>query len=397
VREKWKEVKLVDVCKLINGRAYSQNELLPAGLTPVLRVGNFFTNRNWYYSDLKLEKEKYCHTGDLLYAWSASFGPRIWEGGEAIFHYHIWKVIPNDLLLNKKFLFYFFELDKDLIRAEQGTGTTMMHVTKGAMEQRTLMLPPRPEQKRIVAILDEAFEGIVAAAVNAERNLANARELSDSSRDSLLRKDVSGWQETSLSNVCDIASKLVDPRHPEFIDLPHIGAGNILSGSGEIVDIKTAREEGLKSGKFLFDKKMVIYSKIRPYLKKACRPDFSGLCSADAYPLLPNKTCLDRNFLFHLLMSRHFTEYAIAGSDRAGMPKVNRDHLFRYRTWLPGVEEQRRLASKLDEISTAAGDLEDIYQEKLTGLAELKKSILQKAFSGELATQPKHLLKEATA
>ena len=85
----WPMVELGKVARLINGRAYKQEELLSEGPTPVLRVGSFFSNRNWYYSDLELDEDKYCNAGDLLYAWSASFGPRIWEGPRTIYHYHI--------------------------------------------------------------------------------------------------------------------------------------------------------------------------------------------------------------------------------------------------------------------------------------------------------------------
>ena len=84
----WQVKKLGDVCRLINGRAYSKPELLSDGKYRLLRVGNFFTNNHWYYSDMELEEDKYCDTGDLLYAWSASFGPRIWTGGKVIYHYH---------------------------------------------------------------------------------------------------------------------------------------------------------------------------------------------------------------------------------------------------------------------------------------------------------------------
>jgi len=96
-------------------RAYKQEELLAEGPTPVLRVGNFFSSREWYYSDLVLEEEKYCDVGDLLYAWSASFGPRIWEGPRAIFHYHIWKIETSDAI-DKKFLFYLLEADSETSR-----------------------------------------------------------------------------------------------------------------------------------------------------------------------------------------------------------------------------------------------------------------------------------------
>ena len=150
----WAAINLKDVCELLNGRAYRQAELLNKGKYPVLRVGNFFSNRNWYFSDLELEPNKYCDTGDLLYAWSASFGPKIWDGGKVIYHYHIWRTQPNERAVAKKFLYYWFEWDKENIKAEHGTGSTMIHVTKEDMEGRPLFLPPLPEQQRIVAKID---------------------------------------------------------------------------------------------------------------------------------------------------------------------------------------------------------------------------------------------------
>ena len=154
----WEWKKLDEVCQFINGRAYKKIELLSEGKYPVLRVGNFFTNNNWYYSDLELPENKYCDYGDLLYAWSASFGPRIWEGKKSIYHYHIWKIIPDDKLITKEFLYQLLEWDVEEIKADQGTGTTMMHVTKGGMEKLKIQLPPLEEQKQIADILSTADE-----------------------------------------------------------------------------------------------------------------------------------------------------------------------------------------------------------------------------------------------
>ena len=102
--ERWGIARIGQCIKLLNGRAYKQNELLQQGRYKVLRVGNFFTNSSWYYSDLELEPEKYCYPGDLLYAWSASFGPQIWTGPKTIFHYHIWNVKFSGKLFDKSFL-----------------------------------------------------------------------------------------------------------------------------------------------------------------------------------------------------------------------------------------------------------------------------------------------------
>ena len=245
-------------------------------------------------------------------------------------------------------------------------------------------IPPLPEQQRIVGILDEAFEGIATAKANAEQNLQNARAIFESHLQSVFTRRGAGWVEKKLGDVCVITSILVDPREVEFHDLVHVGAGNIESQTGVLVELKTARQEGLISGKFLFDDSTVLYSKIRPYLMKVARPDFSGLCSADIYPLVPAANQINRDYLFHLLLSRPFTEYAIQGSARAGMPKVNREHLFKFRAWLPALGKQEQLAGKLDNLHEETQRLEDIYQQKLAALEALKKSLLHLAFTGRI-------------
>lgn len=149
---KWPMVELGKVAKLINGRAYKQEELLSEGPTPVLRVGNFFSNRSWYYSNLELDEDKYCNAGDLLYAWSASFGPRIWEGPRAIYHYHIWKIETTEAI-DKMFLCHLLAADSEKIKSE-GNGIAMVHVTKSAMEQRKFPLPPLEVQKEIVTEIE---------------------------------------------------------------------------------------------------------------------------------------------------------------------------------------------------------------------------------------------------
>jgi restriction endonuclease S subunit len=149
------QVALSEIARVINGRAYNQSELLKQGKYPVLRVGNFFSNRSWYYSDLELDKDKYCDDGDLLYAWSASFGPRIWDGGKVIYHYHIWKVEEKKEMVLRDWLYWWFLWDVNQIKEAHGTGSTMMHVTKGAMENRLVQLPSLEIQSQQVREITE--------------------------------------------------------------------------------------------------------------------------------------------------------------------------------------------------------------------------------------------------
>lgn len=170
----WKWVKIGKVAQLINGRAYSGGELLSHGTYPVLRVGNLFTSNNWYYSNLELEPAKYCDKGDLLYAWSASFGPFIWSGPKVIFHYHIWKVVCSELL-NKEFAFYALTFLTEQIKL-QSHGLAMLHMTKENMENFEIPLPPFSEQQRILKKLHEQMSEInkVRTATMEELNSINA-------------------------------------------------------------------------------------------------------------------------------------------------------------------------------------------------------------------------------
>ncbi|MEI7525245.1 MAG: restriction endonuclease subunit S [Mariniphaga sp.] len=145
---------LGDCMTLINGRAYLQHELLNSG-TPVLRIQNLNGGDNWYYSNLSLPEDKYCKNGDLLFAWSATFGPYLFSGPKSIYHYHIWKIIPKENILDKGFAFYMLVNITQKVK-DEAHGISMLHITKSKMEAMQIPLPPLPTQKKIAAILDAA-------------------------------------------------------------------------------------------------------------------------------------------------------------------------------------------------------------------------------------------------
>lgn len=246
------------------------------------------------------------------------------------------------------------------------------------LKERSVYCPPLSEQQSIVAHLDASFAEIDALKAKAAEEVANAKAMFDASlREEMTPKE--GWEEMKMSDICSIKSKLVNPQEEKYQNLLHVGGANIVSKSGELIDLLTAKQEKLESGKFYFENDVVLYNKIRPYLKKVARPSFMGLCSADMYPLTP-ATQMSKDYLFYILISEDFTSYAISGSARAGMPKVNRDHLFAYQCKVPPISTQQRIVAKLDTLRSHLTELEQKYNLIAANCDALKQAILRETF-----------------
>lgn len=144
------------------------------------------------------------------------------------------------------------------------------------------------------------------------------------------QKYVKATKTVKLGDIVEIRSGLVDPTLPEYRDLPHIGPDSIVSGRDEIRGWRAAAEDGVKSGKFLFKKGDILYSKIRPNLNKVAIAQFDGLCSADMYPLIVNNDLVDSKYLQMVLSSKRFIAYASSLSNRANIPKLNKNQLLSF-------------------------------------------------------------------
>jgi type I restriction enzyme S subunit len=223
----WHWRKLGDCARLINGRAYAQDELLDAG-TPVLRIQNLNGGDRWYYSSLELPDDKYCEAGDLLYAWSASFGPYRFAGLKSIFHYHIWRVVVGDEL-DKGFAFRLLGWITAAVKSA-AHGVAMLHMTKAGMEAWQIPLPPLAEQRRIAEVLDRA------EALRAKRRAALA-QLDDLTQAIFLDlfgdpvTNPKGWPETkSLGDVADMVSGITKGRAlptKATREVPYLAVSNV--------------------------------------------------------------------------------------------------------------------------------------------------------------------------
>jgi type I restriction enzyme S subunit len=167
----------------------------------------------------------------------------------------------------------------------------------------------------------------------------------------------------------------------------HIGPENIESGTGRVISPQKCSELGLISGKYEFDEEALVYSKIRPHLNKVCFPGFKGVCSADAYPIWPDKSKLIPEYLKHYMLGSAFEKRAVVCSMRTGMPKINREDLDGIPLVVPPLPEQRRIANILSTWDQSIVTAERLFANSQMQLAALLQQLLIKpAIRGDWPT-----------
>jgi type I restriction enzyme S subunit len=273
------------------------------------------------------------------------------------------------------------------------SSTTYLEVSKKALRPFTIPMPyPREperslaEQRRIVARIEALLIRV------AEMRELHARIIRDTGKlmDAVLSEVFSQparevWpNDAPLGEVAEITASQVDPTLPEYRNLPHIYGKTVKEGTGRLLTYNTAAEDGMTSGKYHFQRGAVLYSKIRPYLRKVTICNFMGLCSADIYPLRLKTEEITKEFLMWTLLSLHFTDYANRLSGRARIPKINRTQLFGYQMRYPDLSEQERITIYLFQIQTKMTNMQEINSRDATHLDQLEQAILAQAFRGEL-------------
>ena len=258
----------------------------------------------------------------------------------------------------------------------------------------SIPLPPFAEQQRIVDRIESLF-------VKLDETKEKAQAVVDSfetRKAAILHKAFTGeltakwreehgvsidnWKTTRFDSVATIRSNLVDPA--EYQSFPHIAPDNIEKKTGVLLEYHTIAEDGVTSGKHRFYSGQILYSKIRPYLSKAVVVDFDGLCSADMYPIeaYQNARCL-----WYYMLSDEFLLQASTAGSRSVLPKINQKELSALTVHLPTNDrEQEEIARILDELFDKEQQTKEAAEAVLDQIDLMKKSILARAFRGELGT-----------
>ncbi len=187
------------------------------------------------------------------------------------------------------------------------------------------------------------------------------------------------WDVDYLVHRIDFPNGQIDPRRQPYRNQILIAPDHIEQRTGRVIKLATAEEQNAISGKYPFEKGDVLYSKIRPYLRKAALAEFNGICSADVYPLRPHSNLISK-YLLAVLLSEPFSIFATAFSFRSGFPKINRVEMAEFITAFPKPEEQERICNILDEVDKTI-ETEELSLRKLQ---VVKQGLMQDLLSGQV-------------
>jgi len=389
----WQTKNLGEVCEVVNGgtpktniEKYWDGDILWMTPKDMGKIKSFYasdTLRKITKQGLKNSSAKVIPENSVILSTRAPIGHLVINSQEMSFNQGCKGLIAkNDLDI--KYLFYFLFNSVDLLN-KLGSGTTFKELSSAKLKQIQIPLPPLPEQRRIVKILDGVFGGVEKAKENAEKNLANAKELFENYLQDIYTNNSRGWKIKKLSDVAEYFNGLTySPK--DVVD----NRGNIVLRSSNIQNDELDFLDIVRVNRPIKDKIIV-------------RDGDILMCSRNGSKRLIGKTAVIKNlkekmtfgtfmmvirsqqnpYLIWFFKSNEFRKQISKGENTA-INQITRYMLDDVLISFPPVEKQKAIVKKFDALSGETKKLEGIYRQKLADLEELKKALLQQAFAGKL-------------
>ena len=376
----WQTKKLGEVCDVLDNkrRPVTQRDRI-SGEYPYYGATGILD-----YVDDYIFDEKLILIGEDGAKWGAGENTAFIADGKYWVNNHAHVIRPHRHIILDNWIVYFLYVT-DL--SKYITGLTVQKLNQGKLREIEIPLPPLPAQQRIVAILDEAFAAIATAKENAEKNLQNARELFESYLQSVFANPGDGWKEKTLDQVSITFGRGKSkhrPRNEKTLyggKYPFIQTGDIRNSNHYITEYsQTYSEIGLAQSK-LWPKGTICIT-IAANIAETGILGFDACFPDSVIGLVVNPKIAEMNFVEYMLQS--FKARLQEKGKGSAQDNLNMGTFENELFPIPPLPEQRSIVAKLDALSAETKNLEAVYQQKLADLDELKKSVLQKAFSGEL-------------
>lgn len=380
---KWKMVKLGDVAKIQSGYSFKSDEFQKDGV-PIIRIGNLdgesviVDDDICYYKKFWDEHSEFrIYYGDILIAMSGATVGKIGiyeQKSPALLNQRVGKITPYSDKLYNRYLYSYVKAELFLGKIRLAAfGCAQPNISGKQIADIDLPFPPLEEQKRIADILDKARSLIYLRKQQLEKmDLLIKSKFIDMFGDPVTNSK--GWEVKTFFDAAIIDTNMTTD-FTKYADFPHIGIDSIEKNTGNIIMFNLVKDSNLISGKYMFDNRHIIYSKIRPNLNKVALPSFEGLCSADAYPILPREG-INRCFLAYIMRSNFFLDYILSHSDRTNIPKVNKAQLNCFKLPVPPISLQNQFADFVEQVEKQKA----VMQQSLEKMETNYKTLMQEYF-----------------
>jgi type I restriction enzyme, S subunit len=346
---------------------------------------------------LPAETERYTAVkGDVLVCEGGYPGrAAIWDQDIPIFFQKaLHRVRFHEPERNKWFLYYLFFCDLQGTLRENFNGAGIQHFTGEALAQFELPLPPLPEQRRVVATLDEAFDGIATAKANAEKNLQNARALFESYLQKVFSERGVGWIRTTLGKATGGVftgpfGSLLHKSDYVVDGIPLVNPAHITNNGIEPDSHKTVSEEtAQRLSSYIMRAGDIVIGRRGEMGRCALVTDQEDgwLCGTGSFFIKASERYVP-GYLVRLLRTDAYKQKLEKMAGGAVMPNLSNTDLGNLPIDMPPLERQKSILSEIEVIATEVKQLEALYQQKLTALDDLKKSLLHQAFTGKLTAK----------
>lgn len=355
------KVKLADVCERGSSNLKQADIAGKSGDYPVYGASGYIGNVDFYQ-----QKKPYV----AVVKDGAGIGRAMLLPAESSVIGTMQYLLPKSVVLPE----YLFYVVKHMHLEKYFSGATIPHIYFRAYQNEEFTLDDLNKQHEVVTTLRKVESFIE----NRQQQLEKMDELIKARFVELfgdLKTNPKSWKVVPFSEFAEIDGNMTTD-YEKYADYPHIGIDSIEKGTGELKGYRTVREDGIISGKYLFTPQHIIYSKIRPNLNKVALPSFNGLCSADAYPILPNSQNCNRVFLATAMRSEYFLEYILQFSSRTNLPKVNRKEISGFHMPLPPLELQNQFAAFVEQVNKSKAAI----QKSLNEAQLLFDSLMQQYF-----------------
>ncbi len=352
---------------------------------------NVVVDSKEYLSDRGAAISKAVRKGTLLVSFKLTLGRLAFAGRDLFTNEAIAALsIFNERELSKDFLFYFMHFFDWIKAAENDVKLKGMTLNKAKLKEMPVHFPLPDEQQRIVGILDKAFESLATAKANAENNLRNARTLFHSYVKSVFIQRGDGWMDTALGNVCGFVRGPFGGslKKSIFIDDGYAVYEQQHAIYDQFDDVRyfidNAKFKEMKRFELLPNDLIMSCSGTMGRVAIAPKGIKRGIINQALLKLTPTDT-IKASFLKSWMGSEAFQEALKEYSGGAAIQNVASVKILKeIRVPVPSIKEQECIVDRFSELSEQTKRLESIYQQKLTALDALKKSLLHHTFTGEL-------------